>query len=360
MSEKDPIIPEVLGGDAGIPALGPGLDRATRDEIDIQVATAKRWPRDLARFKANIEALATMDEEVAASCFYKLTRKGENGKPIEGESIRLAEIAVQAWGNCRVYTRSAGETPDGRMVRAQGFFWDLESNSASACEVHRRITKADGKRYGDDMVTVTMLAADSYAYRNAVLRVLRPFLRSAYLKAKAVALGKTKSLAERRKEVLARLCALSAEITLPRILAALGKPNVEVVDWDDVETLIGLGTAIKDGLQTVEEAFPSSSPPVSVSDIAPAAEKSSAVAQPSSVAQPAKGAATAAAVDAPSAEGKRLAPGVVKTLRLVAEKAGVAWEDVEAEFKGPIETVEGDPAKLAEDVREAIEDLRKK
>jgi hypothetical protein len=51
------------------------LAALTRSEIDVQIATAKQYPRNLARVLGNIETLATMDEEVAGSCFYTLRRQ---------------------------------------------------------------------------------------------------------------------------------------------------------------------------------------------------------------------------------------------------------------------------------------------
>lgn len=246
------------------------LDAATRAEIDIQVATAKRYPRDIARVARNLLAYVTVDEETAASCFYKLPRKGEGGKPVEGASVRMAELAMLCYGNCRVMTRSAGESEDGRAVRQVGLFWDLETNAAIQTEVSRRITTRDGKRYSDDMIGVTRAAADAIARRNAILALLRPFTREAYLRAKELALGKTKSLGERRKEVISRLRALSPVITVERILAVCGKTSVDVLDWEDMENLIGLGTAIKEGHTTVEEAFPDgAAAPVATKDIVP-------------------------------------------------------------------------------------------
>jgi hypothetical protein len=43
------------------------------------------------------------------------------------------------------------------------------------------------------------------------------------------------------------------------ILAAMNRVSVEEIDLGDIERLIGLGTAIKDGDTTVDEAFPAPS-----------------------------------------------------------------------------------------------------
>src|SRR5262249_10254376 len=83
----------------------------TRDELDVQITTARQFPRNVKAVVSKITALATLDEETAQECLYALVRgkkkkkkKGNNAaegdrenKPIEGPSIRLAEIAAQMY-----------------------------------------------------------------------------------------------------------------------------------------------------------------------------------------------------------------------------------------------------------------------
>ena len=66
----------------------------TRSEIDIQIATAKQYPRDLNTVLNKIATYATMDRETAEDCFYVLRRKDANGNDntIEGLSIRMAGL----------------------------------------------------------------------------------------------------------------------------------------------------------------------------------------------------------------------------------------------------------------------------
>jgi hypothetical protein len=63
-----------------------------------------------------------------------------------------------------------------------------------------------------------------------------------------------KSLTVKRAKVLERLRAMGAE--QDRILAAVGAAKVDDIDAARLEVLVGLGTAIKDGDTTIEEAFP--------------------------------------------------------------------------------------------------------
>ena len=74
------------------------IDAVERANVDSQVATAKQYPRDLARSINNSIAMATMDYNTAQSCGYALPR---GGKPITGPSVHLAKLIVSNWGNIR-------------------------------------------------------------------------------------------------------------------------------------------------------------------------------------------------------------------------------------------------------------------
>src|ERR1700758_510839 len=74
------------------------VESQERANIDMLIATAKKYPRDIVRVKRNMEALACLDEDTAESCNYHLER---NGRSIEGASVRLAEIAVACYQNIR-------------------------------------------------------------------------------------------------------------------------------------------------------------------------------------------------------------------------------------------------------------------
>ena len=82
--EEEPREVEVVHGDVIGSAALAALNRS---EIDIQIQTAKRFPRSISQFKKTALAMATIDEETAGSMFYKVPR---SGKTIEGPSVRLA------------------------------------------------------------------------------------------------------------------------------------------------------------------------------------------------------------------------------------------------------------------------------
>ncbi len=138
-----------------------------KDPIDIQIATAKRYPRDVAKFQKDALDMATLDEASAGECFYTMPRAGKN---ITGPSVRLAEIVYSAWGNMHSGTRLKEVSE--KHVHCESVVWDLERNVRHTEEVARRITKSSGVRYNDDMIATTGAAGRSIAFRDAIFRVV--------------------------------------------------------------------------------------------------------------------------------------------------------------------------------------------
>src|SRR5712664_3702907 len=141
------------------------LEVINKSEINVQIATAKRFPRSVTKFQGEAISLVSLNEETAEGCVYALPR---DGRTIEGPSARFAEVVAYSWGNCRAGARVVSE--DGDFVTAQGVFWDLEKNTAIGYEVKRRIIDSKGRRYKPDMIGVTANAACSIALRNAILK----------------------------------------------------------------------------------------------------------------------------------------------------------------------------------------------
>jgi len=228
-----------------------------RAQIDVQISTARKYPRTLSKVKERMLSFATLDEETASSCFYTLpARRGGDDKPIQGPSVRMAEIALASYQHVKAGSRIISD--DGKFLTAQAVVHDLENNVAVSIEVRRRVTSKSGARYSDDMIAVTGNAACSIALRNAVFRVVpRALITPVYEAAKRVAVGDVKSLTSKRSQIIARLKQMGA--TVPAILAAVGADKIEDIDLARLEVLIGLGTAIKDGEITLETAFPGAS-----------------------------------------------------------------------------------------------------
>ena len=104
------------------------------------------------------------------------------------------------------------------------------------------------------MVGTTGNAACSIALRNAIFRgIPKAFWNDIYEDAKKVAKGNVKSLATNRGAALDWLARKG--VTKEVVLAALGLKGVEDIGLDELVTLKGMMTAVKDGESTVEEIF---------------------------------------------------------------------------------------------------------
>lgn len=222
----------------------------SRGDVESQLDAAHKYPRSIKRVLAEAISVATLSEDIAARCIYTVPR---GGKALTGPSIRLAEIMSSAWGNLQVGSRVV-EVTDTEVV-AQGVAWDMEKNLRAMVEQRRSIVGRSGQRFNDDMISVTGAAACSIALRNAIFRVVpRAYVEKVYEAARDVSVGKATTIGEKRSKLFTRFAQLG--ITPDRVLARIGKPSVDDVDLSDIEVLIGLGTAIKDGGTTIEEAFP--------------------------------------------------------------------------------------------------------
>jgi hypothetical protein len=255
--------PEVLGPET------TALEAMERASIDIAIATAKRYPRSLQKFKAETLSMATLTEEIAESCFYRLEK---GGSIIEGPSVRLAEIAASSYGNIRTGGRIIGI--DDKHVTAQGVCHDLERNVSVSAEIKRRITDRNGRLYSDDMIQTTAQAAISLAIRNAILKVIpRAYVDSMMPQIKKTAIGSAATLAARRQKALEWFNKAGA--SKERVLAALGREGVDDVNLDDLERLSGWKTAIAEKETSLDELIP-----VLPKQTAPAAETTGATATP--------------------------------------------------------------------------------
>lgn len=220
-----------------------------RSEIEQQIATARRFPRSVKKFRDEALQMVTLSESVAEQCIYALPR---DGKTIEGPSARFAEVIASAWGNCRAGARVVDDS--GEFVTAQGVFHDLERNVAITYEVQRRITGKNGRRYSADMIGVTANAACSIALRNAILKgVPKAFWDDMYGAARQVIMGDIKTLSNRRASAVAAFQKFG--VSADQIVTKLGIAGVEDISLEHLVVLKGLLTAIKDGDTTPEDAF---------------------------------------------------------------------------------------------------------
>lgn len=227
------------------------IDAAERANVDSQVATAKQYPRDLARSINNSIAMATMDYNTAQSCGYALPR---GGKPITGPSVHLAKLIVSNWGNIRAEAKVVQITD--KQVISRGTCWDLENNVATAFEVRRSIIGKSGKRFTDDMITVTGNAANSIAYRNAVFSVIpKAVTDKVYQAAQHFITG---DLSDEEKIVARRKKCIGFfkdeyGISEEEVVMLCGKQTVNQIKSEQIALLLGITQSLKDGDTTVEE-----------------------------------------------------------------------------------------------------------
>lgn len=251
---------ELVTADSGTVAM------LARGEIDMQIATAHKYPRSIVNFRNEVLGMVTLNEQIAGECIYALPR---DGKTIEGPSARFAEVIASAWGNSRAGARVVSD--QGEFVTAQGVFHDLQRNVAITYEVQRRIVDRQGRRFKPDMIGVTANAACSIALRNAILKgVPKAFWSEMYDAARQTIMGDIKTLANRRAEAMA---VFQRYGVLPeRVFAKLGVAGEQDITLEHLVVLRGIVTAIKDGDTTAEQAFADDGQP-STSKPAPQAEQ---------------------------------------------------------------------------------------
>lgn len=240
------------------------LSLITKAEIDVQISTAKAFPRSIKMFIDKAMSIATISEEVAGSCNYAMPRGGKN---LEGPSVRLSEIVCSTYGNIRAGARVIAN--DGRTITAQGVCHDLETNYSVTIEVKKSILQHEYKwddakqksvktgrmiPMNEDMQIVTGNAACAIAYRNAVFKVV-PFalVQEIYEKTKQVARGTEETLPVRRKKALDYLKSLG--VTNKQICEVLEIKKVEDIDLDKLDILRGMCTLIKNGESTAKDLF---------------------------------------------------------------------------------------------------------
>ncbi len=233
------------------------LEAINRSEVDIQVATAHRFPRDIEKCRANILALAAMDDTIAYNCFYHLERKDKDGNKsvIEGPSIRLAEIIAASWKNLRIAARIIGN--DGKTITAQGVCHDLETNVAYSVETKRSILTSKGYAYSQDMQVVVGNAAAAIALRNAICKVVPAVLINSCIKSiqqKALEHIKQQGVGSQWTQWLGFMQG-TYKLSEKDILDYLGRKDGSKVTAEDIQKLAGAYNAIKEQTTTVEEVF---------------------------------------------------------------------------------------------------------
>lgn len=252
MAKQQPEIIDIPST-AMVPASSDAMT-LSRVEMDMQIATAKQFPRDIELYEKNgmrlVEAHLAMTKDVSEGLYYALTR---GGKEISGPNVRLAEIIQHSWGNSRAGARVVEEGD--KFIVAEGIFHDLETNSAIRMFVKRRITDREGHRYNEDMITTTGNAAAAIAYRNVVLKgIPKSLWWGFYQRARKISGGKTPSDTGERRAKALKTC---EKLGVPEanLLERLGVKKTTDIGSNELATLVGILTAIKNGETTLNAEF---------------------------------------------------------------------------------------------------------
>ena len=232
------------------------LEQIERAQYDVAVATAHKYPRNIERFIKEAVAVVKLDQETAEACIFRRPVGKKDGREeyAEGLSVRMAEIVAAFYGNI-VYGSMIIEQTD-RFVKARGQARDIQRNVTSSCEVVESTVTKNGQPFSERMRIVVAKSALSKARRDALFQVVpRALCKPIESAARQVITGSQKPLSERRAAVVSWIAKTS--IAPARVWSALGITNETGLNDDELLTLQGIRTAIKDGEMTIDEAFPS-------------------------------------------------------------------------------------------------------
>lgn len=218
--------------------------------LDVQVSTAKAYPRSITRFRNDLAEWSCYDEGTAAGCTYALPVSGTTQV---GPSVRFAECVLAAYTNLVVETRTVEEAD--KFVLVQATVRDLERNIANRQEVRRSIAGRDGKRYKDHLVTTTIQAALSIALRNAIFRVVpRALWLPIWNQTRRVAAGDAESFGAKRSALVKSLNA--AGVDNERLLRRIEKAGLNDIGPNELIFLRNSLESLQAGDSLVEDLFP--------------------------------------------------------------------------------------------------------
>jgi hypothetical protein len=221
-------------------------DAPALNDYELQIRTAKQYPRNVGGAVEQAKQLCTMTAEVAQDCIYSLPRGGET---LTGPSVRFAEILLSVWGNSRAITRVTHM--DHEYIYASADFVDLELNNAIRIERRRRIVNKNGQMFNADMIQTTGNAASSIALRQAILQgIPGGYWQTIYDHVQHAIMGDIKTLSENRQKILQALSKYG--VTAELVCSHLKVDSVDQINQQHLMLLYGIGNALKAGDVTAE------------------------------------------------------------------------------------------------------------
>jgi len=237
-----------------IPMSSNALEAQERATVDIQIATAKRYPRSIEKFQKDATNMIKASKQVAESCVYNrpVGKDGGRMKFAEGPSIRLAEIVASCYGNLRVATIITEVSP--RQVKAQGMAFDLEKNYAVKKDCIETTVTKSGAPFSERMRVVVAKACQSKALRDAVFGVVPRALCNDLIETAKETMTGGRTVDQLKPGVLEWIKKL--DIDAKRVWTVLDIEGPAELTMEHIITLGGLKTAISDSEITVNEVFP--------------------------------------------------------------------------------------------------------
>ena len=231
------------------------IEAISNAEVNQQIATAHRFPRfEVVKIQDNMKKMAAFSAEAAAECFYALERTDKRTNQtvyIYGPSVRLSEVAIICWRNMHTASRIVDADRVNMQVTAQAVAWDLETNVRRATEFTLPIYTR-----GKDAVKLTSQAAIAFADRNAIFKTIpRNVWWPVFEHCMKVAGGGIEPLPMRIAKMVG-FFESKYNISPARVLAKFNYAKTQEITEEDLQTLRGFATAIKEELQTAENLFP--------------------------------------------------------------------------------------------------------
>lgn len=205
--------------------------------------------RNITAVLSEIEQVATIDINIALSCFYVLFQS--DGKPFTGISVRFAEIIASSWGN--INTGAKVVRNDGVNITVMGFVEDLEKNSRFSVELQRRVVDRNGSPLSAEQVTLATTTTSSVAFRNAIFKAVPAAIFTTVVKKIKAYIKENvdgSSILNETLEFFRKKGVQDSDIK-----KRLNVLSLDNLNSDDLFLLIGLKNALNEGDATIVQIF---------------------------------------------------------------------------------------------------------
>lgn len=228
------------------------IEAINRAEVDMQITTAKKYPRDTTVALASSIAMVTRSKKSALKCIYcrPVGRNKFSGKMdfATGVSIRAMEALYYNWKNLRIGSLLIGEQ-EGKMI-VRGTCFDLENNVMVTKEASKSVST-----YSENQKAVTAQALASIAIRNATEGSIPEFFRDELLDAakEKVAGSTPEELKENYKKLLVGFIKMGATEKQVKELGEI--ETLDDLDSENLSFLVGVRNFLSDHEENIPDVF---------------------------------------------------------------------------------------------------------